>query len=614
MSLLNDDMGQNPNTNDGQDYSPEQGATWGQKGTDIHPTGDMPYESKDMQDFGQFSNMGERVEHHQVEVAGETDDAQPDGNIDAGNTVQTFGNWYGSQGDEDVRIAEPVAHVGSDRFGYQSHQDTVRREMPRLATDATASRPSQSVPSPRDDGDNGRFSYATPTNPYDRQERGGKEKKGGHLPWLVGGIAAGAIVVGLGFAGIQAVQTGNLSVPDHTTTQWDGTEEDKPKGVIASNDDTATPKKTIDSDEPTLAREVADKCLPSVVAIHVSDGMSEGAGSGVIVDSEGHVLTNSHVVKDMQTIIVVSGDGEEYSAKLLGLDDSSDLAVLDVDWGDTEVTPMEYGDSSELLPGDWVMTIGSPYGLDQSVSTGIVSALSRNQMMESYGGYRIYANLIQTDAAINMGNSGGALVNSDGELVGINSMLASNSGSYSAVGFAIPSNYAKRVADQIIEGKEVEHAYIGAQFGNVSKLTMQKKNPYGTIVDESGQEVDDTDGTPTTGAYVAGVMDDSPAKEAGLQEGDIITKFGSERISSASGIIMAIRAHEIGDTVTMTVWRDGKEITLDVTLGSDAGKGLYDNEGSSTQRVNQQQNQQYPYGDDYGWDYFERMLEELGIE
>ena len=142
---------------------------------------------------------------------------------------------------------------------------------------------------------------------------------------------------------------------------------------------------------------------------------------------------------------------------------------------------------------------------------------------------------------------------------------------------------------------------------------QEEDSPYGTIIDESGQEVQKQDDTPTTGAYVDGVLDDSPAKEAGLQEGDIITKFGDERISSASGIVLAVRAHEIGETVPVTIWRDGKEITIDVTLGSDAGKGLYDNEGNSARQ--QQPRQQYSPYDGYEQDmeYLERLFEQFGI-
>jgi len=529
---------------------------------------------------------------------------------------QTFGNWYRSQSSQaDDAHANMGASEGTYPYRVPSQQGT---EPATAQFDTIRSSGASPVPP---------AGYAASSESEDHATEGDSKgmraketKKGkGHAPWLVGGLAAGALVAGLGVFAVTSIPSGGIVAPPHDTEQWDGAPSDDKGTSMADNVDSASDGGTSSkSGDVTLSRDVANKCLPSVVAIHVSDGMSAGMGSGVIVDEKGHVLTNSHVVKDMKEIIVVSGSGEEYKAKVLGLDDSSDLAVLDVEWGEAKVVPMEYGDSSALMVGDWVMTIGSPFGLDQSASTGIVSALSRNQMMESYGGYRIYANLIQTDAAINVGNSGGALVDSDGKLVGINSMLASNSGSYAAVGFAIPSNYAKRVADQIIEGKEVEHAYIGAQFGSVSMVATRQDNSHGTIIDESGNTVSPDDGTPNTGAYVAGVVDDSPAKEAGLQEGDIVTKFGDEKINSASGIIMEIRSHEIGEKVPVTVWRDNKEVTLEVTLGTDKGKGLYDNDGNSQQGHQQQQQSpfgQSPYGgSDNSWEFFERMMEQLGME
>lgn len=571
----------------------------------------------------QVDQLGNMAMGHETDGGGAfspTPSYDTDGVDDVAVTqLQPSENRNGLQDESMAVLSEPVSSIrnGSFRHRIQSGSQDSTEGMDADMTGQTVSVP---TPSRRPEGgDGGRVAYMpTQEAPYDRGRKIKRSGRGKHAPWLVGGIAIGAIVAGLGMAGARMYMSDGANVPDHPAVRWDGTKKDEPETPKDGNDGASSagilPSSTDESGTPTLARNVAEQCLPSVVAIHVSDGRQEGAGSGVIVDEDGHVLTNSHVVKDMSKIVVVSGNGEEYEAKLLGLDDSSDLAVLDVDWGEAEVRPMAYGDSSELMVGDWVMTIGSPYGLDQSVSTGIVSALSRNQMMDSYDGYRIYANLIQTDAAINLGNSGGALVDSNGKLVGINSMLASSSGSYSAVGFAIPSNYAKRVADQIIAGKDVEHAYIGAQFGNVSRLSMQQnESPYGgPVVDESGKEVSEQDGTPTTGAYVADVVEDSPAKEAGLQKGDIITKFGDERINSASGIIMAIRAHEIGDTVKMTVWRDGEEVTLDVTLGSDAGKGLYDSNGSSTQGTRPQE-QQNPYEGMDGWEYFERMLEELGF-
>ncbi|MDD6399665.1 MAG: PDZ domain-containing protein, partial [Collinsella sp.] len=218
----------------------------------------------------------------------------------------------------------------------------------------------------------------------------------------------------------------------------------------------------------------------------------------------------------------------------------------------SKLTPIEIGDSSKLNVGEWVMAIGSPFGNEQSVSTGIVSALYRSTAMSSTSGNTIYANMIQTDAAINPGNSGGALVNDNGELVGINSLIESYSGSSSGVGFAIPVNYAKNIADQIIDGKTPVHPYLGATLSSVNALNARTNN-LGT----------------DSGAYVASVVEDGPAAKAGIQEGDVITKLGDDEITSADGLIIALRSHEVGEKVEITLVRGKEEKKVTVELGSD---------------------------------------------
>ena len=238
--------------------------------------------------------------------------------------------------------------------------------------------------------------------------------------------------------------------------------------VTAGASGSSTQKITIDSEDTTLAEAVSAKALPSVVSITAtSSGSQNGSlsqsadesdssgsvGSGVVLDTEGHILTNNHVVDGYDQYVVTMDDGTTYEAEFVGNDASSDLAVIKLKDADaSKLTPIEIGDSSKLNVGEWVMAIGSPFGNEQSVSTGIVSALYRSTAMSSTSGNTIYANMIQTDAAINPGNSGGALVNDNGELVGINSLIESYSGSSSGVGFAIPVNYAKNIADQIIDG------------------------------------------------------------------------------------------------------------------------------------------------------------------
>ena len=274
---------------------------------------------------------------------------------------------------------------------------------------------------------------------------------------------------------------------------------------------------------------------------------------GRCVDTEGHILTNNHVVDGYDQYVVTMDDGTTYEAEFVGNDASSDLAVIKLKDADaSKLTPIEIGDSSKLNVGEWVMAIGSPFGNEQSVSTGIVSALYRSTAMSSANGNTIYANMIQTDAAINPGNSGGALVNDNGELVGINSLIESYSGSSSGVGFAIPVNYAKNIADQIIDGKTPVHPYMGATLSSVNALNA-RTNKLST----------------DSGAYVASVVEDGPAAKAGIQEGDVITKLGDDEITSADGLIIALRSHEVGEKVEITLMRGKEEKTVTVELGSD---------------------------------------------
>lgn len=330
---------------------------------------------------------------------------------------------------------------------------------------------------------------------------------------------------------------------------------------------------TIDpSDEDvTTANAVAAKALPSVVTVYCTFPEGEGMGSGVIYDTNGNILTNNHVVENAESISV-SLNGESYDAELVGTDASSDLAVLHVDFGDTQVTPMEIGSSSDLQVGDWVMSVGSPFGLESSVSQGIVSALSRSTLLENASGNTLYTNLIQTDATINPGNSGGALVNAEGQLVGICTLYSSDTESFAGIGYAIPSDYAVEVADKIIAGETVTHAYIG--------LSMQTVNAQNAT--QHGLSVD-------SGAYVVEVTEGGPAATAGIQVGDVITSIGGERISSADAAILAVRSHSIGETVQVTVMRGSEELTFDVTLGSDeALQQQHEEQQNQTVNVNGQ--------------------------
>jgi putative serine protease PepD len=323
------------------------------------------------------------------------------------------------------------------------------------------------------------------------------------------------------------------------------------------------------AEDASLAEVVAAKTLPSVVNIDVytvsqgslyddygsesdnGDNLEEyGLGSGVVISEDGYILTNYHVVEGGSEFLVRFDEEAQYKATLIDGDPTSDLAVLKVDA--TGLIPIAIGDSSDVQVGEWVMALGSPFGLEKSVSTGIVSALFRSTTMESTSGVTLYANMIQTDAAINPGNSGGALVNSSGELIGINTLISSSTQSSAGVGFAIPSNYALNIAQQMMDGKVVEHAFLGVQLRTVDAGNASSFNS-----------------TSTTGAYIGSVVSGSPADKAGLMEGDIITKLNDTKISSAAELVINVRGHLVNEKVTIEFQRDGKTQTAEVTLGSD---------------------------------------------
>lgn len=398
-----------------------------------------------------------------------------------------------------------------------------------------------------------------------------KEKKGGARTFLLG-FAGALLACVLAFAG--------LGVFNAVTGSDDSATDSSSQTQLGAQVSTSTSGSQ--DDDLTLPESVAKKCLPSVAAIDVytsqsasmggfygylygnggqgqSDTLTQSSlGSGVVLTSDGYVITNYHVIEGGQAYKVTI-EGETYDAEVVGSDPSSDIAVIKAE-GASGLTAVELGDSDSLTIGEWVMSIGSPFGLEQSVATGIVSATSRSQIMDSstdmYGNSTgettIYPNMIQTDAAINPGNSGGALVDADGKLIGINTLITSYSGNYSGVGFAIPVNYAVNIAQQIIDGETPTHAQLGVSLSSVNSQMAQR---YGLAVD--------------AGAYVAAVQTGSGAAEAGLQPGDIITAFDGSAVDSASDLMLDVRSKNPGDKVKLTVNRSGSTMDIEVTLGSD---------------------------------------------
>jgi putative serine protease PepD len=315
---------------------------------------------------------------------------------------------------------------------------------------------------------------------------------------------------------------------------------------------------------------------PSVVAITVKSGQSEAQGSGVIIDAKGHILTNNHVVSGAgsgASITATLNDGRTYKATVAGTDPSTDLAVITLSGAPSDLKPIAVGNSDDIKVGDPVMAIGNPLGLAGTVTTvnrPVTTAAeddSQPQQQDPFGqnlpgqdqqpqtgsdSTDVVTNAIQTSAAINPGNSGGALVNASGQLIGINSAIASLGSSSTSgqsgsigIGFAIPANEAKSIASQLISSGKAEHAFLGVSLGD------------GTASDGTSQRA---------GAQITAISANTPAANAGLQKGDVVVAVDSERVDSALSLVANIRERAVGDKVTLTVLRNGKQVSLTATL------------------------------------------------
>jgi len=368
-------------------------------------------------------------------------------------------------------------------------------------------------------------------------------------------LTAVAVITGLIASGSTLAITGAYDGTDAATTT--GTSQS-----LGRNAD-AAPVVQADGSAPNWTA-TASAVSPSVVAITATSAQGGGQGSGVIIDSSGHVLTNNHVVAGAQELTVTTSDGRTFAAEIRGTDPSTDLAVITITGNPSNLTPIAVGDSDALAVGDPVMAVGNPLGLAGTVTTGIVSALNRpvttqgeSSGQDQFGQGQsqaepVVTNAIQTSAAINPGNSGGALVNAGGQLIGINSSIASLGSSSGqsgniGIGFAIPVNEATSIAEQLIAKGTAVHAYLGV----------------------TPQDGSASDGSATrTGAEITSVGADTPASEAGLQVGDVVTAVGGERVESALSLVAHIRERSAGDEVTLTVLRDGKTIDVKTTLAA----------------------------------------------
>jgi putative serine protease PepD len=324
-------------------------------------------------------------------------------------------------------------------------------------------------------------------------------------------------------------------------------------GLAPGGTTTIVRQETVGNGEPaanTTGLSVSDiyqRTYKGVVELTVSTGSQsptpfggqqpqQAQGSGFVYDSSGRIITNQHVVDGATSISVRFWNGKTYEAEVVGSDASTDLAVIKVDAPASVLTPLTLADSNAVGVGDNVVAIGSPFGLENTVTSGIVSALHRQ--MTSPDNFSI-ADSIQTDAAINHGNSGGPLLNSEGRVIGVNAQIESDSGGNDGVGFAIPSNTVKSIASQLISTGKAEHAYLGVS-------------------------VETVDGSVRITEIRAG----TPAADAGLQSGDTISSVDGKQISSGEGLTSAIGAKKPGDKVSITYSRGGKSHTVEIELAS----------------------------------------------
>lgn len=379
--------------------------------------------------------------------------------------------------------------------------------------------------------------------------------------WAVGLISAGvAVVLSLGI-GFGALSAGWVKIPGDAV------------GSSVSSIGKSDNGKTINATGVNSWAEVASKVSNSVVSIQAGSDNQEATGSGAVLDSEGHIVTNNHVVAGAKSIMVTMSDGQIIEASIVGTDPSTDLAVVKLkSLPEDGVNPIRFADSNDLVVGQGVMSIGSPLGYANTVTTGVISATDRPVVIATQGASNGYSatDAIQIDAAINPGNSGGPTFDSNGRVIGINSSIASTSTNQSeagnvGIGFAIPSNLVKSITSSIIKDGEAKHVWLG--------------------VSMSGQDATVTvDDVTRSGAQIVKITSGSPAEKAGVQAGDVIIGWNGEPVENSSSLMSRVRSVALGEDVDLTVVRNGKSMDLEVTFDQvdpNNGRSQSDDDGSN---------------------------------
>ncbi len=397
-------------------------------------------------------------------------------------------------------------------------------------------------------------------------EDGGNASRGGSsaashiVTAVVAALVAAALCLGVGYF---ALTYGWVSTP--TTTSLTNVQSNK------SGTGSATAKTGEAADWKTVASEVSG----SVVSIQAALSNGTAKGSGAIVSAKGYIVTNNHVISGTQQIQVTLSNGQMYTAQVVGTDTTTDLAVIKLDNPPSDLKAVEFADSDKLAVGEDVMAIGNPLGYDDTATTGIVSALNRPVTVTDDSGSDIVTNAVQIDAAINPGNSGGPTFNAAGQVIGINSSIASTATSSDSagsigIGFAIPSNLVKRVANEIIKDGKVKHVALGV---TITTGTVEADG-----VTRAGAKV-------TAGTSGSAVVSGSPADKAGLKVGDVIVAYDGNAVSSTYSLLGYVRASALNDKVTLTIVRGGKTMAVEVTL--DKEESAVNGSGSSNSNNNQ---------------------------
>ena len=502
-----------------------QGQQGGQAGSNAQPTQQFPF-GQPAQQTPQ-GQQGNRNPYY-------TNNPQPQGNGNPFNPPtqpqQNNGNPFASQSGQNGRNGQQPQQGGLFGFG------TPGTGTPNGQGPAQPGQPGQPGPA----------------------KQGMSKTASNILIAVVAAVLAAALCLGLGYG---ALTSGLITLP--TSNSLSNVSSNK------SGSGSATAKSGEAPDWQTVASDVSG----SVVSIQTALSNGTAKGSGAIIDTEGHIITNNHVISGAQQIQVTLANGNMYSATLVGTDATTDLAVIKLDNPPSDLKAVKFADSDKLAVGENVMAIGNPLGYDDTATTGIVSALNRPVTVTDDDNNAIVTNAVQIDAAINPGNSGGPTFNAAGQVIGINSSIASTASSSGTagsigIGFAIPSNLVKRVTNEIIDNGSVKHVVLG--------ITIKSSSV-------------EADGVTRGCAQVQAVTDGGPASKAGVKAGDSIVAFNGKAVNNNYSLLGYVRASAMGDKVKLTVVRGGNTMDLEVTL---------DQEETKTNSSNKQEQRQQNNGND----------------